>query len=87
MKGWIRVFAESGFKPTAVMLERTVAKSKSLLELLGEGADGREIALKLVRIVTRGSTSRSKLDAVLGERKSLSLEISDVGRKSFPEAV
>lgn len=80
-----RVFIEAGFKPTAAALERTVARGKSLIELLGEGADGREMAQKLVRIAQRGATAREKLDAMLGDRKAPRLDVSDMGRPSLAE--
>lgn len=79
------VFIEAGFKPTSATLERTVARGKSLIELLGEGADGREMAQKLVRIVQRGATAREKLDAMLGDRKPPRLDVSDMGRPSLTE--
>lgn len=79
------VFIEAGFKPTPATLERTVAQGKSLIELLGEGTDGREMAQKLVRIAHRGATAREKLDAMLGDRKAPRLDISDMGRPSLSE--
>ena len=80
-----KVFTESGFKPTALMFERTVAQGKSFVDLLSEGANGREMAQKLIRIVQRGVAARDKLDATLGDRKAAPLEIADIGRQSFPE--
>jgi transcriptional regulator with XRE-family HTH domain len=80
-----RVFIEAGFKPTPPTLERTVARGKSLIELLGEGADGREMAQKLVQIVQRGTAAREKLDAMLGNRKAPRLDISDMGRPSLAD--
>jgi transcriptional regulator with XRE-family HTH domain len=79
-----RVFTELGFKPTSLTLDRTVNQGKSLLQLLSEGADGREAAKKLVRVVQRGADSRSKLDALLGDRKARP-EASDMGAPSFVE--
>ena len=80
-----RVFAERGFKPTPLALDRTVAQGKSFLELLGEGADGKETAQRLVRIVNRGTASRDKLDTLLGGRESPRLDVSDMGRPSLAE--
>lgn len=80
-----RVFIEAGFKPTPLTLERTVARGKSLIELLSEGADGREMGQMLVRIVQRGTAAREKLDAMLGDRKAPRLDISDMGRPSLAE--
>lgn len=82
-----RIFSEAGFKPTPMMLERTVAQGKSFVGLLGDGEDGREIAQRLIRIVHRGSAAQEKLDALLGDRKSPRLDVSDMGRPSLPEDV
>lgn len=80
-------FTSSGFKPTAANLDRTVAKGKSFIELLREGSKGRETAERLIRIVQRGATERSKLDTLLGDRKVPRLEVSDMGRQSFSDEV
>jgi hypothetical protein len=79
-----RVFSESGFKPTSPALDRMISQGKSLLQLLSEGADGREAAQKLMRIVQRGSEARAKLDELLGGRKAR-LEASDIGAPSLDE--
>lgn len=49
-----RAFTDIGFKPTAPSLERTVAQGKSFVELIWQGADGKETAERLVRIEKRG---------------------------------
>jgi len=82
-----QIFSEAKFKPTPAMLERTVAQGKSFIGLLSDGGDGREIALKLIRIVHRGLAAQEKLDAFLGDRKPPSLDVSDMGRPSLPEDV
>lgn len=82
-----RVFVEAGFKPTALALDRTVAQGKSFVELLGEGADGKETAQRLVRIVKRGASAREKLDTLLGDRTPSRLDVSDMGRPSLNEDV
>jgi transcriptional regulator with XRE-family HTH domain len=79
-----RIFSELGFRPTSLALDRTIMRSKSLLQLLSEGADGRDAAKKLVRIVQRGNEARAKLDEILGGRKA-SLEASDLGAPSLDE--
>jgi transposase-like protein len=79
-----RFFTEVGFKPTALSLDRTVTQGKSLLQLISEGADGREIAKRLVRIEQRGADSRAKLDGMLGGRKSRP-GVADLGTPSFDE--
>lgn len=80
-----RVFIEAGFKPTPLALERSVVNGKSLLQLLGDGADGADTAMRLIRIVQRGNESRKKLDALLGDRKPAALDVSDMGAPSLPE--
>jgi transcriptional regulator with XRE-family HTH domain len=79
-----RIFSAFGFKPTSLALDRTITRGKSLLQLLSEGADGREAAKKLVRVVQRGSEARAKLDDLLGGRKAR-LEASDMGAPSLDE--
>ena len=74
-------------KPTALALDRTVAQGKSFVELLGEGADGKETAQRLVRIMKRGAASREKLDALLGNRTPSRPDVSDMGRPSLDEDV
>jgi len=78
------MFIELGVKPTAVMLDRTVAQGKTFLQLMADGADGKETAKKLIRIVQRGGESRAKLDALLTGRKA-KLEVADVGAPSLDE--
>ena len=79
-----RVFINMGFKPTPVMLDRTMANGRSFLQLLAEGGDGSETAKSLIRIVDRGSDSRGRLDALLAGRKS-KLDASDIGAPSLDE--
>jgi transcriptional regulator with XRE-family HTH domain len=80
-----RVFIESGFKPTALSLDRTVAHGKSFIELIGQGADGKETAERLIRIEKRGASARAKLDALLGDRSSSGPDVADLGRPAFNE--
>lgn len=80
------VFEQLGLKPTSVMLDRTVSQGKSLLQLLAAGADGRDTAKKLVRIIQRSADSRNKLDELLGERKA-KLSADDVGAPTFNEDI
>lgn len=78
-----RVFSSAGFKPTVTALERTVAQGMSFVELIGHGADGKETAERLIRIVNRGSASRAKLDSLLGNRTPVHPDVSDMGRPAF----
>ncbi|NRF69201.1 hypothetical protein HLB44_19580 [Aquincola sp. S2] len=80
-----RVFQELGFKPTSSSLGRTVLHGKSLLQLIGDGANGDEVARRLVRVSQRGSEARTKLDAVLGGRKAPRLDAADMGTPSLVE--
>ena len=82
-----RIFIEAGFKPTAPSLERTVRQSKSFVELIGQGADGKETAERLVRIEKRGAAAREKLDALLGDRTPSRPDVADMGRPALNEDV
>ncbi len=82
-----RVFTEAGFSPAALSLDRTVAQGKSLVELIGQGADGKETAERLVRIEKRGAAARKKLDSLLGDRTPSRPDLSDMGRPSLNEEV
>ena len=78
------VFASLGIRPTTHMLDRTVSQSKSFLQLIASGADGKETAKRLIRVVQRGNDSRSKLDALLAGREA-TLSASDFGAPSLGE--
>lgn len=82
-----QAFTAENFKPTTLSLERTVAESKSFIELIKHGADGEETAKKLIRLEKRGVIANAKLDALLGNRTSLRPEIDDMGRPAFIESV
>jgi len=82
-----RLFTSTGFKPTALSLDRTVANGKSFIELIGQGADGKGTAEKLIRIEKRGASAREKLDALLGDRSSPRPDVADMGRPAFNENV
>ena len=82
-----RAFTEAGFKPSALSLERTVAQGRSFVELIGQGADGKETAERLVRIEKRGTVAKAKLDALLGGRTPSRPDVSDMGRPAFNEDV
>lgn len=82
-----RVFMEVGFKPTALSLDRTVAHGKSFIELIGQGADGKESAEKLIRLEKRGASARVNLDALLGDRSSSRPDVADMGRPALNENV
>jgi len=79
------VFAELGIKPTSATLDRTVAQGKTFLQLMAAGANGKETAKRLIRIVQRSTASRDKLDALLAGRKA-KLDASDIGAASFDES-
>jgi hypothetical protein len=82
-----RVFIEAGFKPTALSLDRTVAQDKSFVELIGQGADGKGTAERLIRIEKRGLAAREKLDALLGDRSRSGPDVADMGRPALNENV
>lgn len=80
-----KVFQAAGFKPNSTTLDKTVTNGKSLLELIGEGANGEDAANRLLRIVKRGSEARAKLDDILGDRKPPRLSASDMGTPHLDE--
>ncbi len=80
-----RVFALASFKPTPAMLDRTVARGKSFLALLAEGADGAATANSLMRIVERSLASRARLEAALAGQPKVRPSISDIGAPAFDE--
>lgn len=82
-----RLFTEAGFKPTALSLDRIVAQGKSFVELIGQGADGKETAERLVRIEKRGAAAREKLDALLGDRTPSRPDVANMGRPALNEDV
>jgi transcriptional regulator with XRE-family HTH domain len=82
-----RVFTETGFKPTALSLDRTVAQGKSFIELIGQSADGKKTAERLVRIEKRGAAAREKLDALRGDRTPSRSDVADMGRSALNEDV
>lgn len=82
-----RVFTSTGFKPTALSLDRTVTNGKSFIELIGQGADGKGAAERLIRIEKRGASAREKLDALLGDRSSPRPDVADMGRPALNENV
>jgi hypothetical protein len=80
-----KVFTDLRIKPTTPMLDRTMSQGKTFLQLLASGADGKETAKSLIRIVQRGNDSRAKLDELLAGRKA-TLSASDLGAASFDES-
>lgn len=79
-----RVFAELGITPTSALLDRSLVGGKSFLQLLASGADGKETAKKLVRVVQRSAEARTRLDALLGGRKAAAAA-SDIGAPALNE--
>lgn len=82
-----RVFAGADFKPTALSLDRTIAQGKSFIELIGQGADGKETAERLIRIEKRGAAAREKLNALLGDRSFSRPDVADMGRPALNENI
>lgn len=79
------VFIETGFKPTPLSLDRTISQGKSFIDLLSEGADGKEMAHLLVSIVKRGARAKDKLDALLDDRTPLRLGNVDFSQPDFTD--
>lgn len=80
-----RVFLSHELKPTVAALDLTVARGKSFLSLISEGADGAETAERLVKIVHRAETANARLDAILEGKLRVPLSPHDFGAESFDE--
>ena len=79
-------FRELGVTPTSAMLSRAIADGQNFLELMASGANGRETAQRLVRIVRRGEGSRAKLERLLAGREA-NLTASDMSAPALDESV
>lgn len=79
-----QVFADLGVKPTTPMLDRTVAHGKSFISLLASGAEGKETAKRLIRVVQASGESRAKLEKLLAGRKAR-LAPADLGSPALDE--
>lgn len=80
------VFSEMGFKPNATALDRPLMQGKSFLQLMAQGANGQEMAKKLIRVHQRSENARAKLDAMLaGQKPRLTAE--DFGAPALNEDV
>lgn len=60
-----RAFSESSFNPSSASLTRTLSRGMSFLELMADGADGRDAAQKLITLTQRSLSSRARLNAAL----------------------
>lgn len=67
-----RTFTEASFIPTAASLSRTLSRGKSFLELISDGANGREAATKLVVLTQQSLASRARVDAAVAKTKPVS---------------
>lgn len=62
-----RVFSVALFTPDAASLTRTLSRGKSFLELMSDGAEGRDAAQKLMALSQRSRASRAHIDAALAD--------------------
>jgi transcriptional regulator with XRE-family HTH domain len=79
-------FIRQEFKPNAASLERTLVDGKSLLELIQDGAEGVDVARRLIAIERRGAEARSRIDELLAGAPVAAGEPGDFGLPSFDEA-
>lgn len=77
-------FSRQGVKPSAQALHRRLSQNLSFIELLAQGAEGKAMADKLIRLETRGLDARQKLDELL-KGQTTRTESSDLIRSSFNE--
>ncbi len=80
------LFQDLGFVSTRQALSRVLIDGKSFLQLVAEGADGKDMAKKLVSLIRRGDDSRAKLTALVGGRRA-ELTAYDIGAPSLDERV
>ena len=80
------LFQDLGFVSTTQALSRVLMDGKSFLQLVAEGADGKDMAKKLVSLIRRGDDSRAKLTALVGGRRA-ELTAYDIGAPSLDERV
>lgn len=80
-----QVFSACQFRPTSNTLDRTLRNGKTFLQLLAEGADGKETAQKLVKVVERSATARAQLEALLADEPRAALKASDLGAPALDE--
>lgn len=62
------VLDNAGVQLTRNDVERTLTRGKSLLVLLREGGDGRELALKLLQLIRISQQDRQQLAAMVANR-------------------
>ena len=80
------LFQDLGFVSTTQALSRVLMDGKSFLQLVAEGADGKDMAKKLVSLIRRGDDSRAKLTALVGGRRA-ELTAYDIGAPALDERV
>ena len=80
------LFQDLGFVSTTQALSRVLMDGKSFLQLVAEGADGKDMAKKLVSLIRRGDDSRAKLNALVGGRRA-ELTSHDIGAPALDERV
>ena len=80
------LFQDLGFVSTTQALSRVLIDGKSFLQLVAEGADGKDMAKKLVSLIRRGDDSRAKLNALMGGRRA-ELTAHDIGAPALDERV
>ncbi len=79
-----QIFAEQRVKVTAQALNRSLDRNLSFIELLAQGADGKSMAERLIRLEATGQRKRRQLSGLLGNAKIRDDE-PDLIRKSFDE--
>lgn len=82
-----RTFLAHEFKPTTAVLDLTLIRGKSFLSLISEGADGAEMAERLMKIVQRNTLASARLDAVLSGKTPEPLSARDFGAEAFDETL
>lgn len=79
-----QVFTKQGVKVTAQALNRRLDRNLSFIELLAQGADGKSMAEKLIRLEMTGQRKRQQLSGLLDNAK-IRDDKPELIRKSFDE--
>jgi transcriptional regulator with XRE-family HTH domain len=80
-----QVFLACDYTPSHSDLGRTLLNGKSLIELISQGENGRDLAEELMQLVYRGMESRKKLDAMLAETSAPRFTPADFGSPALDE--
>jgi hypothetical protein len=80
-----REFQAVGFTPTADVLDWTLMRDKTFLELLAEGEQGAPLAQKLMRVVEHERKAQARLEKSLEGAPDVESDILEDGTRAYRE--